>query len=38
VPYAATAEFYDEVLGANGEVRGHWRKLTESLAAMGTTG
>ena len=37
-PYAATPGFYDEVLGANDEVRGHWRKLTESLAAMGHDG
>lgn len=37
-PYAASPGFYDEVLGANAEVRGHWRKLTESLAAMGHDG
>src|SRR5579862_1303960 len=37
-PYAASEGFYDEVLGANGEVRPHWRKLTESLAAMGHDG
>jgi uncharacterized circularly permuted ATP-grasp superfamily protein/uncharacterized alpha-E superfamily protein len=37
-PYAATAGFYDEVLGANEEVRPHWRKLAESLAAMGHDG
>ncbi len=37
-PYAATQDFYDEVLGANEEVRAHWRKLTESLAAMGHDG
>src|ERR1700722_9575052 len=37
-PYAASEGFYDEVLGANGEVRPHWRKLTESLAAMGHPG
>jgi len=36
--YAASEGFYDEVLGANGEVRPHWRKLTESLAAMGHHG
>ena len=34
-PYAATPGFYDEVLGANEEVRPHWRKLAESLATMG---
>src|ERR1700690_1872729 len=37
-PYAATPGFYDEVLGGKDEVRGHWRKLTESLAAMGHDG
>ncbi len=37
-PYAASQGFYDEVLGANGEVRPHWRKLTESLAGMGHPG
>ena len=37
-PYAATPGFYDEVLGANGEVRPHWRKLTESLALIGHPG
>jgi uncharacterized circularly permuted ATP-grasp superfamily protein/uncharacterized alpha-E superfamily protein len=37
-PYAATPGFYDEVLGANEEVRAHWRKLAESLAAMGHDG
>ena len=37
-PHAATPGFYDEVLGANEEVRPHWRKLAESLAAMGHDG
>ena len=37
-PYAASPGFYDEVLGANEEVRPHWRKLTESLAGMGHNG
>ena len=38
-PYAATPGFYDEVLGADSdELRPHWRKLAESLAAMGHGG
>src|ERR1700730_10816820 len=37
-PYAATPGFYDEVLGANEEVRPHWGKLAESLATMGHNG
>src|SRR5579871_3874430 len=36
-PYAATKGFYDEVLAADEEVRPQWRKLSESLAAMGHT-
>ena len=37
-PYAATPGFYDELLGDNEEVRAHWRKLSESLTAMGHDG
>jgi len=37
-PYRATPGFYDEVLGANEEVRPHWGKLAESLATMGHNG
>ncbi|MDP9112194.1 MAG: circularly permuted type 2 ATP-grasp protein [Acidobacteriota bacterium] len=37
-PYAASPGFYDEVLSGEDGVRGHWRKLTESLAAMGHDG
>src|SRR5258705_10584625 len=37
-PYAATPGFYDEVLGPSDEVRPHWRKVIESLGAMGHDG
>ncbi|HUA34036.1 MAG TPA: circularly permuted type 2 ATP-grasp protein [Candidatus Binataceae bacterium] len=36
--YQSSASFHDEMLTAEGQVRPHWRGLTESVAMMGAAG
>ena len=36
--YQSNPAFYDEMLASDGEIRAHWRPLTDSISAMGSGG